>query len=354
MAMVMLIVIGIIMIYSASAIFADQHLNDAMFFLKRQLLYFFIGLVLCFGMMCIPPEKLERYSRIIMLFSIVLLILVFVPFLSREASGARRWLRIYNFNFQPAEFSKIALVIYFSAYLKRRMSLMRRGSFVVLIPPLFVLGVLSLLIVIQPDLGSVILLFFITGLLFFVAGIRYRYIVSFSLACAIFFYFAVIKVPYRMARITAYLDPWHDPRGTGFQIIQSFLAFGLGGVHGVGLGCSTQKLFYLPQSYTDFIFSIMAEEGGFVVTGLVIILYIFMFIQGMLIALRQMDVFRRMVAFSLCLMIIFQAILNIFVTMGLIPTKGLPLPFVSFGGSSLIINMMAIGIILSIDRSREY
>jgi cell division protein FtsW len=283
-----------------------------------------------------------------------MLILVYVPFLSREASGARRWLKVFSFNFQPAEFSKIALVLYFSAYLKRKINLMRRGSFAVLMPPLFILAVLSGLIVLQPDLGSVILLFFVAAVLFFVAGIRYRYIISFFIFCSIFFYFAVVKVPYRLERILTFLNPWRDPMGSGFQIIQSFIAFGLGGIRGVGLGCSTQKLFYLPQSYTDFIYAILAEEGGIIAASFVIVLYMIFFIQGILIAMRQGDLFRRMVAFSLCLLIVFQAILNIFVAMGLIPTKGLALPFISFGGSSLIVNMMAVGIILSIDRSRDF
>ncbi|MFC1809180.1 putative lipid II flippase FtsW [Candidatus Omnitrophota bacterium] len=352
--MILLIFVGIIMIYSASAIYADQYFDDSMYFLKRQIIYFFMGLILCFGAYCIHPDILERHSRVIMLFSILLLVLVYVPFLSREASGARRWLRIAQFNFQPAEFSKIALVLYFSAFLKRKIVLMRRGSFIVLLPPLFILSLLSILIVLQPDLGSVILLFFVTAILFFVAGIRYRYIVAFFLVCSIFFYFAVIKVPYRMDRIYAFMDPWRDSQGTGFQIIQSFLAFGLGGLRGVGLGSSTQKLFYLPQAYTDFIYSIIAEEGGLMASSAVIVLYMLLFIQGVLIGIRQMNLFRRMVAFSLCVLIIFQAILNIFVAMGLIPTKGLPLPFISFGGSSLIVNMIAIGIILSIDRSRDY
>jgi len=354
LAMILLIIIGIIMIYSASSIYADQYFQDAMYYFKRQVLYFMIGLVLCGGIFFVHPDKLEEYSRVILAFSILLLILVYVPFLSREASGARRWLKLFIFNFQPAEFSKIALVLYFSAYLKRKIVLMRRGSFVVLLPPLFILALLSGLIVLQPDLGSVILLFFVAAVLFFVAGIRYRYIIAFFFVCSVFFYFAVVKVPYRLERIFTFLNPWRDPMGSGFQIIQSFIAFGLGGIRGVGLGCSTQKLFYLPQSYTDFIYAILAEEGGIIASSFVIVLYMIFFVEGILIAIRQTDLFRRMVSFSLCLLIVFQAILNIFVTMGLIPTKGLPLPFISFGGSSLIVNMIAVGIILSIDRSREY
>ena len=352
--MIALIAVGIVMIYSASAIYADQYMKDAAFFLKRQLLYCLIGGVCCCAAYLIRPGFLERYSRIILLCAIVLLLLLYIPFLSRVASGARRWLRIFGFNFQPAEFSKIALSIYYADYLKRKIKAIRRGSFLVFLPPLAVLAFLSILIVLQPDLGSVILLFFIAAILFFVAGIRYRYILGFFSVCMIFFYFAVIKVPYRLDRITAYLNPWSDPMGSGFQIIQSFIAFGLGGIHGVGLGASTQKLFYLPQSYTDFIFAIIAEEAGLIGLSVVILLYLFLFINGMIISLRQSDLFKRMLSFALCLLITFQALLNIFVATGLIPTKGLPLPFISFGGSSLIVNMIAVGIILSIDKSKDY
>lgn len=354
LSMIALVFIGIVMIYSASAIYADQYFNDTMYFLKRQIIYFLIGAVCC-GIACfVPPDFLERNSRLLIVFSILLLILVYVPFLSREASGARRWLRIFSFNLQPAEFSKIALVVYLASYLKRKIRRMRQGSLTVLFPPLLVLGVLSGLIVLQPDLGSVVLLFFVAAVLFFVAGIRHRYTFAFLVSGLVFSYFAIIKVPYRLARITAYLNPWQDPKGSGFQIIQSFLSFGLGGINGVGLGASTQKLFYLPQSYTDFIYAIIAEEGGMIVAGIVICLYVVMFVLGMIIALRQLDLFKRMTAFSLCVLIMFQAILNVFVATGIVPTKGLPLPFISYGGSSLIVNMIAIGIIISIDRSKDY
>lgn len=354
LSMFLLIFIGIVMIYSASAIYADQHFHDSFLFLRRQILYFFIGFVLFLIAFLIKPEILEKNSHLVIFIAILLLFLVYLPGISRTSSGARRWLHIFQFNFQPAEFSKIALIIYFSDYLKRKIKLIRRGNFQALLPPLFVLGVFSFLIILQPDLGSVILLFFITAVLFFIAGIRQRYILGFFLICSVFFYFAVVKVPYRFERITAYLNPLDDPEGSGFQIIQSFLAFGLGGIKGVGLGASTQKLFYLPQGYTDFIYAIIAEEGGFFASLLVLLIYFFIFIQGMIISLRQADLFRRMVSFSLCTLIIFQAILNIFVTTGLIPTKGLPLPFISYGGSSLIINMIAIGILLSIDRNKGY
>ena len=354
LSMFLLIFIGIVMIYSASAIYADQNFQDSFLFLRKQILYFMIGFVCFMGAFSLKPEFLEKYSHLIVLIGIILLALVYLPSISRVSSGARRWLRLFNFNFQPAEFSKLALIIYFADYLKRKIKLIRRGDFQVLLPPLFILGVYSSLIIMQPDLGSVILLFFATAVLFFIAGIRQRYIFSFLAICSVFFYFAVIKVPYRLSRITAYLNPWEDPKGSGFQIIQSFVSFGLGGLKGVGLGASTQKLFYLPQSYTDFIYSIIAEEGGFIASVVVICIYFFMFWQGVLISLRQIDLFRRMVSFTLCALITFQALLNIFVCTGLIPTKGLPLPFISYGGSSLIINMIAIGIILSIDRDKGY
>lgn len=354
LAVLSLIAIGIVMTYSASAIYADMVMEvSSTFFLYRQIFYFGIGSVLLFLVSWINPSFYQKNSRLIALIALGCLITVYLPFLGQSMRKTRRWLSIFGFNFQPAEFCKLALCVYFSDYLSRKLKKISRGSFSVFLPPLIVLMMCTGLILMQPDLGSVIILFIISATLFFLAGIRQRYIWSFFMICSVISYFAIIKVPYRMNRILAYLDPWKDPQGNGFQIIQSFLALSSGGVDGVGLGQSTQKLFYLPQSYTDFIFSIIGEELGFLGTSLVVSLFLAFAIFGIRIANRQYDIFRKFLVLSLVLLIVVQAIINIFVATGLLPTKGLPLPFISYGGSSLIMNMMAVGIIISIDRDRS-
>jgi len=251
------------------------------------------------------------------------------------------------------EFAKIAVCIYLSDYLSRKLKFITRGSIKVFFPPLLLIGILCFLSLLQPDLGSCFIIVVISALLFFLAGIRLRYVFAAIATLVPVFYFLVIKVPYRLSRIMAYINPWEDPRGSGFQIIQSFLAFGLGGVQGVGLGQSTQKLFYLPSSYNDFILSVIGEELGLIGVLAVMILYGVIFACGMLMVNKAQHSQDKLIAISLTLLIVLQALINMLVATGLIPTKGLPLPFVSYGGTSLVFNLMGVGLLLSIDRYIE-
>jgi len=345
-----LISIGIVMVYSASGIYADQIMGDPAYFLLRQSIFFAIGFVCMLIFYLVDPIVLQRHSRLIMLISLLLLVSVYVPFISQTTRNTKRWLQIFGFNLQPAEFTKIAICVYFSDYLSRNLKSIAQGKFLVFVPPLIVLFFSAGLILVQPDLGSVVILFSVSAILFFLSGIRQRYIWLFAIACSSVAYFAIIKVPYRMRRIIAYLDPWSDPLGSGFQIIQSFLALASGGVRGVGLGQSSQKLFCLPQSYTDFIFSIVGEELGFLGAAFVSFLFLVFLVLGIRIAQRQYEPFKKYLVLSLVLLIVIQAVINILVATGLLPTKGLPLPFISYGGSSLVVNMIIVGIILSVDR----
>lgn len=349
-AVYILVSLGVVMTYSASAIYAEEVFKSPSYFLKRHILYTVIGTVLLFLAAGLDPYFLKEHTWEILTLSFSLLVLVLIPFLGHEAGGARRWIRLGFVNFQPAEISKLALCLYLSDYLSRRIKGIQRGEFSVLWPAILVLGGTCALILLEPDLGSSVFLFLISAILFFLAGIRLRYVLlagSFFLPA---FYFLVMRVPYRLSRMTAYLNPWNDPRGSGFQIIQSLLAFGMGGVKGVGLGESTQKLFYLPQSYNDFIFSIIAEELGLIGSFLVILLYGVIFFSGLRMAQRARSNYERFFILSLVLSIVLQALINMLVATGLIPTKGLPLPFVSYGGSSLVFNLVAVGLILAMDR----
>ncbi len=345
-----LIAIGVVMIYSASAVYADQYFNSPTYFLRRQLFYVVIGALMYFMSSSIDPDFLRRHSRFFIGLAVVLLIAVFLPVLGRAAGGAKRWIQLPFVTFQPVEYAKLAMCIYLADYLSRKREPITAGSITVFFPPAIILFLICGLVIAQPDLGSCIFLFLLIGILFFLSGIKLRYILLAAVLVFGVFVFLILKAPYRMNRITAYLDPWKDPRGSGFQIIQSFLAFGLGGIQGVGLGQSTQKLFYLPQSHTDFIFSIIGEELGLIGALAVVGLYAAFFFFGNRLAQRCRDPYLKLLAFSLVIFITLQALINLLVAVGLIPTKGLPLPFVSYGGTALIFHMMSVGILIAIDR----
>ena len=345
-----LLALGVVMTYSASAVYADQTFQSATYFLRRQIFYTIIGSFLFFLATTIDPAFLRKHSRLLMALAIVLLVAVFLPFLGRRAGGARRWIQLSFLSFQPVEFAKLAMCIYLSDYLSRKRESISAGSITVFAAPAILLFLLFMLVIAQPDLGSCIFLFLLMGILFFLSGIRLRYILialGFALVLVVFL---IWKAAYRMSRITAFLDPWKDPRGSGFQIIQSFVAFGLGGIKGVGLGQGTQKLFYLPQSHTDFIFSVIGEELGLIGALFVVLLYGAFFFFGNRLAQRCRDPFLRLLAFSLVIFITLQAVINLLVVVGLIPTKGLPLPFVSYGGTALIFHMISVGLLVAIDR----
>ncbi len=338
------------MIYSASAVYSDQVYHSPTYFFRRQLFYLLLG-SLFFGLcMNVNPNFLQNHSKQLVISAIGLLVFVFIPPFGHSAGGARRWIGLHIFSFQPVEYTKLAVCLYLSDYLTRKMKPLTDGDPAVLFPPLFILFVILCLLIVQPDLGSCIFILLVSGILFFLAGIKLRYIGIAAFPVLLAVTVLIVKAPYRLSRVVAFLNPWKDPAGSGFQIIQSFIAFAMGGLKGVGLGESTQKLFYLPQSYTDFIFSIIGEELGLLGTMSILILYGLFFFFGIRIAGKAREPFYRLFAYALVLMITLQAMINILVTIGLIPTKGLPLPFISYGGTSLIFNMVTVGLLVAIDR----
>lgn len=350
-AVYILVGLGLVMTYSASAIFANHIYQNAQYFLIRQALYILAGTLLLFFASGIPIEFWQKNSRALILLAIVFMLLIFVPGVGHEAGGAKRWIGLGVVNFQPAEFAKVAVCLYLSDYLSRKIQPIRKGGFWIYLPPLLLIGVVCGLSLLQPDLGSCAFILMITMILFFAAGIPLRYVVTAGLFFLPLLYLLVIRVPYRLSRITAYLNPWEDPLGSGFQMIQSFVAFGAGGMQGVGLGQSTQKLFYLPSGHNDFIFAVIGEELGLLGLGGVILLFGIIFVCGMLMAYRSSDLFKKLLMVSLTLFFVMQAVINMMVATGLLPTKGLPLPFISYGGTSIVINLMAVGILLATDNS---
>ncbi len=347
-----LISIGVIWIFSSSGIYALQELGDPAYFLKRHVLFLGIGFILTFAVMAMDYRRLQYIAKPLILFTIFLLILVLIPHIGKASSGARRWFKIGFFSFQPSEFAKLALMIYISDFLARKQN--RVGNFFEgFLPVIIIMGIISVLIVKQPDLGNAVLVACISLVMLFIAGAKLKHIFIVGVAVSPFLYFLVVKVPYRMQRILAFIDPWKDCNGIGFQLSQSQIALGSGGIFGVGLGKSMQKLFYLPAAHTDFILSIIGEETGLVGTLVVIFLFIAFIWQGARIAKRTLDPFGYFLSVGIVVMLGMQALVNIGVSIGALPTKGLPLPFISYGGSALIFNMISVGLLLNISRTEE-
>ncbi len=350
---VILICVGTVMIYSASSIYAWEKYKDGFFFLKRHISFLIIGALFTFLAMSADYRKFKAAAKPLLILSLILLVLVLIPGIGREVSGARRWFRFKFISFQPSELANLAIIIYIADFISRKGNLIKtflKGF----LPPVCVLGLFALLIMMQPDLGSTLAIGIVVFIMLFVAGVRVSYLFSVFLASMPVLYILIFNVPYRRMRILAFLNPWLDPKGSGFQIIQSQVALGSGGLFGVGLGHSKQKLFYLPAAHTDFIFSIIGEELGFLGTLGIIILFMLFIQQGIKIMKNASDKFGYFLALGLVLMISFKAIINIGVSCGLLPTKGLPLPFISYGGSSFIFDLVSVGILMNIARTGEY
>jgi cell division protein FtsW len=279
--------------------------------------------------------------------SILLLFLVFVPGLRQQIGGASRWLKIYGFSFQPSELAKLALVIYLARSLTKKEGRMERFT-VGFLPFAIVLAILFPLVLMQPDFGTGVLFVAVVFLMLFVAGTPIRFLGGALLAAVPFLVYLAVKADYRWERIIAYLDPWKDSGKAGFQIIQSFLGFGAGKVFGVGLGEGKQKLFYLPEIHTDFIFSVIGEELGLVGVTIIIALFLVLVIRGFQSCFRAPDRFGTYLSLGISVLIAIQTLLNMGVVTGLLPTKGSTLPFISYGGTSLMMNLMAVGILLNV------
>ena len=348
-----LIAIGIVMIYSASAIYSFERTGDSLFYIKRHLLYLIVGLVMMFFAMSLNLEDLKRYAKPLALISIALLVLVLIPHIGREVSGARRWFKFGPVNFQPSELVKLVMIIYIADLISRKDASTMKKFWKGFVPPMIVLGMITGLVLLEPDLGTAITISVITIMMLYISGIRTSHIIGSVLASLPLLYLLLFRVAYRRKRMLAFLNPWADKRGIGFQIIQSFVALGSGGIFGVGLGASRQKLFYLPASHTDFIFSIIGEELGFLGTFSVLFLFAIFIWQGMRISFKAPGTFERLLAFGIVSLIALEVVINIGVTSGSLPTKGLPLPFISYGGSGLILHLAAVGLLLNVSRTCE-
>ena len=347
-----LALVGLVMVFSASAIVAGNRFQDPGFFLKRQVAWLALGLLLMHLTSRIDYTLWKKLSIPMLLGMLLLLVMVLVPGLGVAAKGARRWLRLGPISMQPAEMVKLVTVIYMAAYLTRKgdkITSFREG----LLPALIVLGLLSGLVLLEPDLGTVVVLGLVTVGMCFLAGARVSHLLTLGLCAIPLVLGLVLGSSYRRQRLMTFLAPWKEASAAGFQITQSFLAFGSGGPFGVGLGEGKQKLYFLPEAHTDFVLALVGEELGLLGTVSVILLFAVFVWRGFQIATRARVPFGRYLGMGITLLIGGQALVNAAVVTGLLPTKGLTLPFVSYGGSSLVVSLICVGVLLSISLDRH-
>lgn len=340
---------GILMIYSASNIWAEYKYQDAFKYVRHQTIFFIIGYVAMLVISKIDYKVYFKKSNIFIIGCIILLILVAIPGVGMVRNGSRSWFGVGSFGIQPSEFTKLALIIFTAKYLvnnEKNMKFIIKGVFPILGITLLIFG----LIMLQPDFGTgIIIVMSIIGLLF-VGGVSMKFFVGMGSIGLIGIAGLIAIAPYRMSRILSYLNPWSDPLGSGFQIIQSLYAIGPGGLFGLGFGNSIQKHFYLPEPQTDFIFSIISEEFGFMGILIVATLFLIIIVSGFKISRNSKDLFGKYLAFGITFQLAFQTVLNLMVVVGLIPVTGVTLPFLSYGGSSLLITLCGMGILLNISR----
>ncbi|WP_027091074.1 stage V sporulation protein E [Cohnella thermotolerans] len=344
-----ILAIGVVMVYSASAVAAFHDYGDKFYYVKRQLLFAAIGVAAMFATMNVDYSRLRKWALPGLIICFALLVVVLIPGIGVVRGGARSWLGIGSLGIQPSEFMKLAMILYLARLLSERQNLMTsftRG----LLPPLAVLGTAFGLIMLQPDLGTGAVMIGAALLVIYVAGARLSHLGGLGLLGVAGLVGLIAAAPYRLQRITAFLDPWQDPRGAGYQAIQSLYAIGPGGLVGLGLGMSRQKYNYLPEPQTDFIFSILAEELGFIGGSLLLLLFLLLIWRGIRTAITISDPFGSFLAAGIVGIIATQVLINIGVVIGLLPVTGITLPLVSYGGSSLTLLLTALGILLNLSR----
>lgn len=346
-AVLLLLMFGVVMVYSASAVYASARLGDGLWFFKRQAVGAGIGLCALLAAMKLGYRRLEALAVPLVLVSLALLALLRVPGLGHAAGGALRWMKLGPLTFQPSEIAKLSLALWLARSLSKKQDRIQVFS-TGFLPHLVMLAIFSLLLLLQPDFGTTVVLSVLTFALLFVAGARTTYLLGLAGAAAPAAAFLVWRSPYRLQRVLTFLDPWKDPRGHGYQTVESLLGFGAGGSFGVGLGESHQKLFFLPAAHTDFILSIVGEELGFAGVAALLLLFAVIVWRGLKAAHAAPDAFGCYLALGLTLLVSLEAIVNAGMALALLPTKGMALPFISYGMSSVISSCLGAGILLSI------
>jgi cell division protein FtsW len=341
---------GALMVYSSTAVITpvmEKKQVAEFHYFKKHLFSVAIGLLVLFAASRVSLRFLERAAVPLLAASFLLLVLVFVPGVGIEGGGARRWIHLWPTTFQPSELVKLAMVVFLARYMSGVGY--RKDSFVSFVVPVVLMAVFQLVFMKQPDFGSAMSLAALTLFMLYLSGAKLRYIL-FLLLLGMPVLVKLLMTPYRLKRVLTFLDPWSHQFDSGFQLVQSFIALGRGGFFGVGLGQSRQKLDFLPEVHTDFIFSMVGEELGFLAAAVIVVLFAFIFFRGIRIASGTTDPFSYYLASGLSMLLALQSLVNFCVVTGMLPTKGLPLPFLSYGGSALLINMAAAGMLLNLSR----
>jgi cell division protein FtsW len=352
-ATAVLVGLSIVMVFNVSYFYAEERFGDAYHFFRKHVFSIGLGTVLAAIAARISSQAYRRATYPLLLGVLLALVLVLVPGIGLERGGARRWLAVGPLSLQPSELAKIALVLYLAHSLVKKRE--RVASFAIgVLPHCLVVGAVAGLALLEPDFGTAVLAAGVLVCMLFVGGVPARYLLAPAIAAVPALVFLVIREPYRVKRVLAFLNPDLDPLGINFQLKQSFIAFGSGGLWGVGLGESRQKMFYLPEAHTDFIYSVVGEEMGLAGALLVLALFAIVAARGFRIALRHPDPFASLLAFGLTLSIVLQCVVNVGVVLGCLPTKGLPLPFVSYGGSAMMASLVHVGMLLALARESNH
>ena len=348
LATLVLVGFGVAMVFSSSAIVAKERFGDPNYFSFKQLISATLGLAVMFVVMKIDYHAYRHPAIVFSGLAVVIALLVLVFFLAASAN-THRWIQFSGFSVQPSEMAKIALIFFLAYFLEKRKGKVNDLAFT-LVPIAVIVALLAGLIVLQPDLGTAVSLLVVSGVLLFVAGLDLRWIAASIILAVPTFYLLVFRVRYRRERILAFLNPWEEPLGRGFQIIQSLLSVASGGIAGLGFMEGKQKLFYLPEAHTDFIFAVVGEELGLIGTCALVCLFAVFFWRGIRASMRAPDLFGFYLALGITMMVCVQAFINMSVVLGLLPTKGIPLPFLSYGGTSFVVMLSAVGILLNVSQ----
>lgn len=350
LAVILISLFGLLMIYSSSNIWAEYKYNDPYKYLKSQAIFIIIGYILMIIISKFPYQNYKKLANIIFLTCTIMLILVLIPGIGTVRNGSRSWFGIGSLGLQPSEFAKLGLIIFTSKYLAnntKELKNIKKG----VLPILGVLLLIFGLIMLEPDFGTGVVIVMTIIVLLFISGVKINFFIKIGILGLLGVIILILIAPYRLERIISFINPWTDPLGSGFQIIQSLYAIGPGGLLGLGFGNSIQKHFYLPEPQTDFIFAIISEEFGFLGVLIISTLFITIIYSGLKISMRCQDNFGKFLAFGITFGLAFQTILNLMVVVGLLPVTGVTLPFLSYGGSSLLISLINIGILLNIDKN---
>lgn len=351
-----LLIIGLMMVASSSVMISTKYYHQPFHFLIRQACYLGAGILVAMLVMRIDSSTWEKLSMPLLLICLLMLMVVLIPGIGRSVNGSRRWLALGPIGIQVSELAKMTMIFYVAGYLVRQQKNIGQ-TILGFIKPMIILGLVSILLLMEPDFGATVVIAGTIMAMLFLAGVKLRYYIGLLLGVMICLAMLAVSSPYRVARLTAFLDPWADQYNSGYQLTQSLIAFGRGGWLGTGLGDSVQKLFYLPEAHTDFLFAVLAEELGLIGVLLVLMLYSILVARGLTIGYTahcQERLFAAFTAYGLTFWLGLQAAINMGVNSGLLPTKGLTLPMLSYGGASMVVNCVVIALLLRIDHENRW